>query len=58
MKRFKDDMINYDPKTKEETKRKIESFLKLKEETITYKEYIDKMQKLPLSVKAVIRAKF
>ena len=57
MKRFKDKMINYDPKTEEETKQKIDSFLKL-DENITYKEYIDKMQKLPLSVKAVIRAKF
>jgi hypothetical protein len=58
MKQFKDEMIYYDPKTKEETKQKIDSFLKLKEETITYKEYIDKMQKLPLSVKVVMRAKF
>ena len=57
MKRFKDKMINYDPKTEEETKQKIDSFLKL-DENITYKEYIDKMQKLPLSVKAVMRAKF
>ena len=50
-------MINYDPKTKEETKQKIESFLKLKN-NIKYKDYVDYIHKLPLSVKAVMRAKY